>query len=202
MKLPLLDQVINLKALGALRTFKYLAPAVLAVGVLFSCSSNELEDVLEFTEGELIPTRSTSNVTYTFTDSGMVQNVLVATKLEQFTEGDSSYSVISGGFSLTFYDDLGEFDGVLTAQNGYISNGNSVMLARDSVVFINRLDEKLNTEELVWHQDSATVSTDKFVTIDRGNLVIYGKGLQSNQNFTNYEIMEPSGVINISEDDE
>ncbi len=201
MKPPQLEQVIDIFILKTNRFIKFLAPTVLAVGVLFSCNSNELKEVLVFNEGEVLPIRSSTNVIYTFTDSGKVKNVLVATNLDQYQEGDSTYSRISNGFSLTFYDESGEFDGVLTAQNGYISNDNSIMLAQDSVVFVNRLEETLNTEELIWHQDSATVSTNKLVIIDRGDLVIYGKGLESNQNFTNYEIIEPSGVININEDD-
>lgn len=174
----------------------------MAVGVLFSCASNELEEVLVYNEKEVMPIRSTTQVTYTYTDSGRVKNLLEANKLEQFKVADSSYSILSEGFSLTFYDAQGAFDGKLTAQNGYISNDNSVMVARDSVVFVNKLKEKLNTEELVWRQDSATVTTDKFVTIERGDGIIYGKGLESNQSFTNYEIMEPTGVIYIDEEDE
>lgn len=201
MKRPRLERVIDNFNLKINRFIKFLTPTVLAVGVLFSCTSNELEEVLVFNEGEIIPVRSSTNVKYTFTDSGKVKNVLVATNLDQYQDGDSTYSKITNGFSLTFYTDSGTFDGQLTARNGYISNNNSVMIARDSVVFVNRMDEKLNTEELVWRQDSATVSTNKFVTIDRGEAVIYGKGLKSNQSFTNYEITEVTGSIYLEEDD-
>jgi LPS export ABC transporter protein LptC len=179
-----------------------LAPTVLAVGVLFSCTSNKLDEVMAFDEGELQPMRSSTNVTYTYTDSGKVKNVLVATNLDQFQDGDSSYSKISNGFSLTFYTPDGEFDGKLTAQNGYIGNDNSIMIARDSVVFINQANEKLNTEELIWRQDSATVTTDKFVTIEQEDIVIYGKGLWSNQNFTNYVIKEVTGSFYLKENED
>lgn len=157
---------------------------------------------MAFDEGELLPARSSTNVTYTFTDSGRVKNVLHATNLDQFEDGDSSYSHLSNGFSLTFYTDEGDFDGQLTAQNGYISGDNSIMIARDSVVFVNQSDEKLNTEELIWRQDSATVTTDKFVTIEQKDVVIYGKGLWSNQNFTNYVIKEVTGSFYLKENED
>lgn len=157
---------------------------------------------MAFDEGELQPMRSSTNVTYTYTDSGKVKNVLFATNLDQFQDGDSSYSKISNGFSLTFYTPEGEFDGKLTAQNGYIGNDNSIMIARDSVVFINQANEKLNTEELIWRQDSATVTTDKFVTIEQEDIVIYGKGLWSNQNFTNYVIKEVTGSFYLKENED
>ncbi len=179
-----------------------MAPAVLAAGVMFSCTSNELEKVLEFTDFDSPPARSTLNVAYTFTDSGKVKNILKAGKLDQYQTADSAYSKISRGFELIFYDANSKFDGRLTAKNGYINGDNSVMIARDSVVFENKNKETLHTEELTWYEDSAKVYTNKFVTIERADGVIYGKGLTSNQNFTNYTIKEPTGVIYIKDDTE
>ena len=169
---------------------------------MFSCTSNELEKVLEFSDYDSPPVRSTRNAFYSFTDSGKVKNTLKAGKLDQYQTPDSNYSKISKGFELTFYDANAEFDGRLTAKNGYISGDNSTMIARDSVIFENRQNETLHTEELYWFQDSAKVYTDKFGTIERTDAVIYGKGLTSNQNFTNYVITDVTGVINIEDEPE
>lgn len=179
-----------------------MASIALAIGVLFSCQPNEMDKVLEFSNYQTPPSRSTRNVFYTFTDSGRITNTLQAGKVEQYQGGDSSYSTISEGFILTFFDNNESFDGRLTAKNGYIKGDNSLMIARDSVVFKNREDETLYTEELTWYQDSAMVITEKFVTIERKDAVIYGKGLVSNQNFTNYTITEPTGTITIDEEPE
>lgn len=179
----------------ALRNIGFLASAVLALGVLSSCKSNEMEKVLKFSRMDAPPIRSTTDVTYTYTDSGRVENILHAGRLDQYQSGDSTYSEISNGFSLTFFDKSGNFDGKLTAKNGYIGDGNNIMIARDSVIFRNKEGETLHTEELIWVQDSAMVYTDKFVTIERADAVIYGKGLTSNQNFTKYAIKNVSGEM-------
>lgn len=178
----------------------YLTPIALAIGVFFSCSSNDLEDVKAYTPAGLQAVRSTANVTYTFSDSAHVKNVLKAGQVDQYQDGDSMYSQISKGFELRFYTSTGELDGKLTARNGYIYNRNADMTAKDSVVFENKAGEKLQTEELHWNQDSATVKTNKFVTITRKNDVIMGKGLISNQNFSKYEILQPTGFIYLNED--
>jgi LPS export ABC transporter protein LptC len=186
---------------SALRHINYLIPAAIAAGILFSCQTNDLEEVLIYGDGELYPMRTTIGVTYLYTDSGRVKNQLETGKMEQFQVADSAYSLLSDGFALTFFTSSEEFDGKLTAKNGFIKGDNSVMIARDSVVFVNSIGETLHTEELTWVQDSAKVFTDKFVTIEKADGVIYGKGLISDQNFTNYVIKEPSGIIYISEDD-
>ncbi len=172
-----------------------IGPAVLAVGLFFSCTSNEIGEVLEHSNQENRPVRSTRDVTYTYTDSGRVTNRLQAGQVDRYESTDSTYSLISQGFELTFYTRSGGFDGRLTAKNGYIDGDNSIMIARDSVIFVNKIDETLHTEELTWYQDSAKVYTDKFVTIERQDAVIYGKGLVSDQNFTDYIIRDVTGIL-------
>ena len=175
------------------RIILILGPVILLAGLFVSCTGNEIEEVLSFSNPDNPPVRTTSNVTYTYTDSGRISNVLTAGKVLRFETKDSVYSLIEDGFDLVFYDDAGEFDGRLTAMNGYIRGDNALMIARDSVVFVNRIDEELLTEELIWQQDSAKVFTDKFVTIKRDDMILYGKGLESDENFTNYVIKETSG---------
>ncbi len=169
--------------------------------MLFSCGTNTIEEVLIYSKADNEPLRTTIGVTYVYTDSGKVKNELEAGKLTQYQLEDSSYSLLSNGFALTFFTAEQTFDGRLTAKNGFISGDNSLMIARDSVVFINAVGETLHTEELTWLQDSAQVFTDKFVTIEKPDIVIYGKGLISDENFTNYQIKEPSGLIYINEEE-
>jgi LPS export ABC transporter protein LptC len=171
-------------------------------GIFFSCTTNAIEEVMEFSDSENPPLRTTLDVFYTYTDSGKVQNTLLASRIEQFQTPDSMYSLLSNGFELTFYNNMEEFDGRLTALNGFINERNTLMIARDSVVFTNAAGETLRTEELIWQQDSNRVYTRKFVTIEKADGIIYGKGLDSDQNFTNYTIKDPTGVIYIEEDEE
>jgi len=160
-----------------------------------------MDEVLSYSDVDSPPSRTTFKVTYTYTDSGRVSNVLKAGKVLRFDTNDSTYSLIQDGFQLTFFDSRGEFDGKLTAMNGYIRGDNALMIARDSVVFVNRLGEELLTEELTWEQDSSKVYTDKFVTINRSETVLYGTGLESDENFTNYIIKDPTGEFFIDEEE-
>ncbi len=182
-------------------TLRMLIPAIVIAGIFFSCTTNTIDEVLEFSDSENPPLRTTLKVLYTYTDSGRVQNTLQANRIDQFQTPDSMYSLLSDGFELTFFNDLQQFDGRLTALNGFINERNTLMIARDSVVFTNAVGETLRTEELIWQQDSNRVYTRKFVTIEKADGIIYGKGLISDQNFTNYVIKNPTGVIYMDEED-
>ena len=50
-----------------------------------------------------------------------------------------------------------------------------------------------------WFPNDEKFSTDKFVTIKSDNEIHSGEGMVSNHDFTNYEILKPSGVIDINE---
>ncbi|SRR5690554_3950928 len=184
------------------RVLGIIGPAMIMAGLSVSCTSNDMAQVLELSDPGNRPVRSTENVVYTYTDSGRVTNTLKAGKVDRYASPDSTYSLISNGFELLFYTDSGDFDGRLVARNGYISDNNSLMIARDSVVFVNKMNETLYTEELMWFQDSAKVFTDKFVTIERDDAVIYGHGLTSDQNFTNYVIRDVTGMLYLDENEE
>ena len=78
----------------------------------------------------------------------------------------------------------------------YEKQGN--ILIRDSIVVVNKKGEKLNTEELVWHQGIRRFYTEKFVRITTPTQVMFGDGLEANEDFTWYEIKNPKGVVRVN----
>jgi LPS export ABC transporter protein LptC len=69
------------------------------------------------------------------------------------------------------------------------------MVARNDVVVINSKGEKLKTEELSWSKKHHRIFTDEFVTITTEDEVIYGHGLEANEDFSKYTIKKISGTI-------
>ena len=158
---------------------------------------SEVEKVME---GSNLPAQTTTEPIFWYTDSGKVQNKLSADKLDRFV-GDSTYTVFTGHVKLVFYNDTGSVDGTLTSQKGFIyGNHQGIMEARDSVRFKNSAGDILRTERLIWNRDSAKVYTNSQVTIQRKDAVIYGKGLVSDQNFSHYRILHPSGNLYLNKE--
>ena len=60
-------------------------------------------------------------------------------------------------------------------------------------------NDELRTEELFWYPNEEKFVTEKFVTIKTGNELHKGEGMISNQDFSNYEILKPSGIIEVDE---
>ena len=71
------------------------------------------------------------------------------------------------------------------------------MEAKDDVVVVNDKGETLNTEHLIWDMQKEEIRSDVFVKITTPQQVLMGEGLISNQDFSDYKILKPRGVINL-----
>ncbi len=181
------------------RHIRTIVPAIAVAGTIVSCT-NDLDRVAAIEMPENAPDRITFNAEYTFTDSGRVRNVLKAGKIAEWRL-DPARTEITEGLELTFYDSLGDPGSVLTARRGEIIPKEERMEVFENVVFVNMKGDRLETEHLIWLQDSAKVFTEKPVRVERGGDVIHGVGLDASQDMSRYRIHRITGELQIAEDD-
>lgn len=140
------------------------------------------------------------DVTYTFTDSAKVRNILHAGKLEQFIH-DTDYVQVSEGFNLIIHDRAERESGTLRADSGLYFKKLNQMVARGHVIFNNPKGDSLFTDHLTWYSDSALIITDAPVRIRRADgLDLKGKGLRAREDFSRYTILAPSGDIAVPDE--
>lgn len=182
--------------------FSRIYVALLIVLLLASCK-NEIADIRAITDASNLPVQTSYNAEYILSERGKVTNRLFAAKLEQF-QGDDEYLLATGGVTVLFYDTLEQQEAKLTAKEGAHYSKDKKLIARDSVVLLSSKGEMLETEELIFLEDSARIYTDKFVKIVTANgSTLYGNGLVSNDSFTKWQIKKPhDGQIFINEDNE
>jgi LPS export ABC transporter protein LptC len=75
------------------------------------------------------------------------------------------------------------------------------MEAKYAVELINKDGTKLETEKLIWNEVTQRIYTDVFVKITNRKEIIMGTGMESNQDFTKYEIKHVTGQIQINTDE-
>jgi LPS export ABC transporter protein LptC len=169
---------------------------------MISCK-NEISDIRAITDVSKLPVQTSYNAEYIVSENGKVSNRLIAGKLEQFQDEDQ-YILASGGVLVIFYDSLEQEEARLTAKQGAHYSKEKKLIAKDSVVLISRKGEQLETEELIYLEDSAKIFTDKFVKIVTSNgSTMYGNGLVSNDSFTKWRIKQPhDGKLFISEEND
>jgi LPS export ABC transporter protein LptC len=88
----------------------------------------------------------------------------------------------------------------ITAQYAKYFEADERWEAKNNVVAVNIKGDTLKTEYLVWDTRKGKISSDQFVKIIRKDQIITGIGLESNQDFSNYEIKNIKGHIYINVD--
>jgi LPS export ABC transporter protein LptC len=178
-----------------LSNIKWKLASVLVASVLcFSCETEEKKNVLIY-EG---PLREMENVDMLYTERDQLKIRMQAKKIFEFQNGNREFPQ---GIYIEFYDEFGNLSSTLRANKAYFFKDEQKWRGQGKVEVKNMAKEQqLNTEELFWKPDTRKIFTDKFVTIRDKKDVIYGTGLDADQNLTNYTITKPEGEFDVNEE--
>lgn len=135
------------------------------------------------------------DVTILYSENGFTKAKLFAHSFFQKNDIEPPFVEMKDGLRVDFFGPNTEITSTLTAKYGryYESKGN--VLVKDSVVVTNEKGETLDTEELVWNEKLGQFYSEKFVKVTTPTQVIYGDGLEANQDFSEYRIKNVKGVI-------
>ena len=169
---------------------------MLAYFYLAACE-NDLEKVKLYSKGEQIPQESARNIRILYSDSARLQVEIKANVLNRY-EADNPYIEMPNGLNATFFDDNLEVKSTLEADYGIRYERELRMEARKNVKVVNQKGEKLETQHLIWDERKEKLLSDEFVTITTKDEIIYGTGLEANQDFTKYKIFNLKGTITLN----
>ncbi|MBL8002172.1 MAG: LPS export ABC transporter periplasmic protein LptC [Flavobacteriales bacterium] len=172
---------------------------LLLVCALWACT-NDLDKVAAVDLTPSGPDRVTRNAEYLYSDSGFVKNRLRAGLVNEFAGKDARRTEIDSGLVLTFFDRQGREGSELKARRGRILTEQKRMEVEGAVVFTNARGERLETERLVWSQDSHRVHTDRPVRITRAQDILFGQGLDATEDFSRYTIRRITGSLQLDRD--
>lgn len=180
------------------RSISLSIPALLA-GMLLSCT-NDLDQVAAVAVADDAPDRTTVGSQQVHTEQGRPKYELSAGVIKEWVR-EPQRTLLEEGVRLSFFDSLGRPGSVLTARQGIVLPQERRMEAVGEVVFVNTKGERLETEQIIWYQDSARIYTDKPVRIQRGDNVIHGLGLVAAEDFSRYQVKRVTGTLQLAADD-
>jgi len=166
--------------------------------VLCSCE-NDLKKVNIVTQSHNYPIQTARNIELIYSDSAIVKARLNAPVSEEY-ESEDPYIVFPKGIKAIFFKEDLTAKTTLTANYAINKKRKRIMEARGNVVVVNEKGEKLNTEQLIWDENTQKVYTNEFVKITTADKVIFGQGMEADQNFTKYKIFKIKGTVNINKD--
>ncbi len=168
-------------------------------GILFFLTGckNDPKKIEELVSKKQLQQDIAEEVTIIYSEEGKTKARLQAQKFIRNDIAKPPYTEMDDGLKVEFFNDSLKVESTLTAiyARYYEKKGN--ILIRDSVVVINKKGDELHTEELVWNQKAQKIYTDKFVRIVTPTQILYGNGLEANEDFSWYRILKPKGVVKV-----
>lgn len=168
---------------------------ILFAALFLSCKDDE--EAKKIIQKPSFATETGEGVTLTYTDSGMVKAKIKAPLMQHFSLSQKPYIFMPKGVEGMFFDNYKNASSYAFADIGIYYDKEKYLVMKQNVKLINVKGDTLSTEYLVWDELKEKIYTDKFVKITTPDQLIYGDGLVSNQNFTEYRITNVKGNIKL-----
>jgi LPS export ABC transporter protein LptC len=153
-----------------------------ALMLTLSCSQDKTGSTVQ---PEGMPDQILENSVVIFTVNGIRSTVVKAKYIEKYLAQDLTKAV---GLNVDFFDREGKHTTVLVADSGDIQEKKQLLSVHGEVVVTTDRGVKLETKTLRWDPNSAKIVTDDFVKITRGQDVVTGQGMESDQELKNIKI--------------
>lgn len=194
--------LLNGSMIKQMKGHKCLAIAMLwLMTMALSGCETDIQKIKLVTDRKELPTITATHTDLMYSDSAHVKVRLKAPISERYL-GDAPYIVFPNGAYAEFYDLNGKVTSSITAKYAISKDRDRTMEAKGQVVVVNVKGDTLNTEHLIWNQDKEKIISDDYVKITTADKIIYGKGMEADQSFTQYRIFNIRGTININKEEE
>ena len=149
--------------------------------VLFpACSGGEKNLAEAITERDSLPSMKTLGVTTLISDSGITRYKIITEEWEIYDKKNPPYWAFEKGVYLEKFDSLFHIDASIKADTAYYY-------------------EKKKLWELRSNVHIRSQRGDKFVRIEQEDKIITGYGFESNQQMTEYQIYNNTGIFTVED---
>jgi LPS export ABC transporter protein LptC len=161
--------------------------------LLLSSCENDVAMVQRISFQADAPTESTKNLVLTYAEDGYARVEIHAALAETY-RGQAQITKIKDSLKVYFFNETGEIVSTLSALYGEINNNTGELMVKDSVRLYNRKKQQtLETEALFWNQKDSSIFTESAVIVRSPKGKLFGKGIRTKQDFSNYVLLQPVG---------
>ena len=174
-----------------------------AATIFFTSCENDLKEVALLTQkGKLTPTESSTDLNVLSTDSGRLEFRLKAPQMDHYVFGvEDPYSEFPKGIYIENYDKNNKVKSTMKADYAIRFEKTKKMEAKNHIVIVNENGETLNTDHLIWNEETKKIKSDTYVEIRTKKEIIKGTGMEANEDFTEWEILNVTGTIPLPDEE-
>ena len=162
-----------------------------------SCE-NDNEKIALITAPDKLPLEKIEGLETIYSDSAIIKVRVTAPVLHKYIN-PKPITELPSGINIDFYDDNLNVVSKLRAKYAIHYEQDKKWIASNDVIVLNKKGEQLNTEKLVWDEETGKLTSDEFVKITTPDEIIMGKGFEADQDFNSYKIFKVTGNITVKE---
>lgn len=168
--------------------------------ILFpACSGNNKNLADAIAENDTLPSMTSLGVTTLVSDSGITRYKIVTEEWLIFDKKNPPYWAFEKGVYLEKFDTLFRIDASIKADTAYYYEKKKLWELKGNVQILSQRGDKFETQQLFWDEKKEKVYSDKFIRIEQEDKSITGYGFESNQELTEYEIKNTTGMFTIED---
>ena len=169
--------------------------------VLFpGCSGKDKKLTEAISENDTLPSMKSLGVTTLISDSGITRYKIVAEEWLIYDKKNPPYWAFEKGVYLEKFDTLFHIDASIKADTAYYYEKKKLWELKGNVEVLSQNGDKFNTELLFWHEKEKRIYSDKFIRIEQEDKILTGYGFESNQELTEYQIFNNTGIFTIKDE--
>lgn len=171
--------------------------ALFFVCFLFSagCSKPKNEVINSFADRSEMPSLHSEGVSTLISDSGVTKYRITAAQWDMFEKVREPRWYFPKGIFVEKFDSLYQTEASIKGDTAYFYKNKKLWHLIGNVEIFNQAGDRFETDELFWDQRKQQIYSDKFIHIEKQDVIIEGIGFESNESMSKYTIRTPSGIF-------
>ena len=168
--------------------------------VLFPACSGKGKNLAQaVSENDTLPSMRSLGVSTLISDSGITRYKVEAEEWLIYDKKNPPYWAFEKGVYLEKFDTLFRIEASIKADTAYYHEKKKLWELKGNVQIMSLRGDKFQTELLFWDEKKEKVYSYKYIQIEQDDKVIRGYGFESNQDLTEYEIKNTTGIFTIED---
>lgn len=180
---------------------KWSASVILMLALLFcACGQSSVRQSDRTESRDQTPVAVTENVMTLISDSGITRYRIETPLWLVYDKTTPPFQEFPKGIYLEQFDLDLSVKASLKADYAYYNEEMQIWILKGNVHALNRQGEQFDTPNLNWNQKTHRVYSDSIIHITREKSIITGYGFDSNEEMSEYTILNPTGIFPIDEE--
>lgn len=174
---------------------------IISLPLFFSCGTDTIDEIKNIPNITDMPSMSAENMNLLRSQDGKINIRVLAKTVNAYTLTEGPKTEFPHGILVEFFNDSMLVTSYLSADRAVYFEKEKRWEAYGKVEAKNEQGTVFNTEYLEWDEEKEAIQTEKYIQVTDKDGIIVGRGFRAKQDFTDWEILKPTGVFNVDQKD-